>query len=79
VRKQLTVHRRHPRGHGSDRPEPAIGEDTYLELSPEQVTTAEADYLYVSTHGPEGDTDRAKVLGGPLWQRVPAVKSGEVP
>lgn len=59
-------------------PEPAIGEDTYLELSPEQVTTAEADYLYVSTYGPEGDTDRAKVLGGPLWQRIAAVKAGEV-
>ena len=29
-------------------PEPAVGEDTYLELSPEQVTKADADYLYVS-------------------------------
>lgn len=59
-------------------PEPAIGEDTYLELSPEQVTTAQADYLYASTYGPEGDTDRADVVGGPLWQRIPAVKAGEV-
>jgi iron complex transport system substrate-binding protein len=59
-------------------PEPAVGEDTYLEISPEQVTTAQADYLYVSTYGPETDTDKAEVLGGPLWQRLPAVKAGEV-
>lgn len=58
-------------------PEPAVGEDTYLEISPEQVTTAAADYLYVSTYGPEGDTDRAAVMGGPLWQRIPAVEAGE--
>lgn len=59
-------------------PEQAVGEDTYLEISPEQVTTAQADHLYVSTYGPEGDTDKAKVLGGPLWQRIPAVESGQV-
>jgi iron complex transport system substrate-binding protein len=59
-------------------PEPAVGEDTYLEISPEQVTTVQADNLYVSTYGPEGDTDKAEVLGGPLWQRIPAVKAGEV-
>jgi len=59
-------------------PKPAIGEDTYLQLAAEQVTTAQADYLYVSTYGPAGDTDRAEVLGGPLWQRIPAVKTREV-
>jgi iron complex transport system substrate-binding protein len=59
-------------------PEPAVGEETYLELSPEQVTQAEADYLYVSTYGPEEDTDRAKVVGGPLWSTIPAVEAGQV-
>ena len=59
-------------------PEPAVGEDTYLEISPEQVTTAQADYLYVSTYGPEDDTDKAEVLGGPLWQRIPTVRADEV-
>lgn len=58
-------------------PEPAVGEDTYLELSPEEVTTADADYLYVSTYGPQEDTDRAKVTAGPLWQKIPVVKAGE--
>ncbi|TQL67966.1 iron complex transport system substrate-binding protein [Nocardioides albertanoniae] len=59
-------------------PEKAVGEDTFLELSPEQVTTAQADHLYVSTYGPENDTDKAKVLGGPLWKRIPAVEAGQV-
>lgn len=59
-------------------PEPAVGEDTYLELSPEQVTKAEADYVYVSTYGPAADTDQAKVTGGPLWRTIPAVRAGAV-
>jgi iron complex transport system substrate-binding protein len=42
------------------------------------VTQADADYLYVSTYGPEDDTDRAKVVGGPLWSTIPAVEAGEV-
>jgi len=59
-------------------PETAVGEDTYLELSPEQVTKAHADYIYVSAYGPADDTDRAKVTGGPLWNTIPAVKAGDV-
>ena len=59
-------------------PEPAVGEETFLELSPEQVTKAEADYVYVSTYGPVDDTDQAKVTGGPLWKTIPTVKSGSV-
>ncbi|MEU6136531.1 iron-siderophore ABC transporter substrate-binding protein [Nocardioides sp. NPDC047086] len=59
-------------------PEEAVGEDTFLEISPEQITTVDADHLYVSTYGPEGDTDKAEVLGGPLWQRIAAVESGQV-
>ena len=59
-------------------PQPAVGKETFLELSPEQVATAEADYVYVSTYGSEGDTDRAKVTGGPLWETIPAVKAGKV-
>ena len=59
-------------------PEPAVGAETFVELSPEQVTKAEADYLYVSTYGPEDDTDRAKVTAGPLWETIPAVKADEV-
>lgn len=59
-------------------PPAAVGADTFAELSPEQVTKAEADYLYVSTYGPEGDTDKAEVVGGPLWQTLTAVEKGEV-
>jgi iron complex transport system substrate-binding protein len=63
---------------GLEVPAPAVGKDTYLELSPEQVTEAEADFVYVSTYGPVDDTDQAKVVGGPLWQRIAAVRAGEV-
>lgn len=63
---------------GLEVPASAVGEDTYLELSPEQVTEAEADFVYVSTYGPVNDTDQAKVVGGPLWQRIAAVRAGEV-
>jgi iron complex transport system substrate-binding protein len=59
-------------------PEPAVGEDTYLELSPEEVTKAEADYIHVSTYGPVDDTDQATVTGGPLWKTIPTVAAGDV-
>lgn len=63
---------------GLDVPEPARGEDTYLELSPEQVTQAEADHLYLSHYGPAEETDRAEVTGGPLWNRLTAVQEDRV-
>lgn len=59
-------------------PAPAVGQDTFLELSPEQVTKAEADYMYLSTYGPTDETDRGSVTGGPLWNTIPAVRAGEV-
>jgi iron complex transport system substrate-binding protein len=59
-------------------PEAAVGEDTFLALSPEQVTKAEADYMYVSTYGPVEDTDQESVTAGPLWKTIPAVRAGEV-
>ena len=59
-------------------PTAAVGADTFAELSPEQVTKAEADYLYVSTYGPTHDTDQAKVVGGPLWKTLDAVRTDDV-
>lgn len=63
---------------GIEVPKPARGEDTFLALSPEQVTQAEADHVFVSTYGPVQDTQRAQVTGGPLWKTLGAVKRGEV-
>jgi iron complex transport system substrate-binding protein len=59
-------------------PAPARGEDTYLELSPEQVTKADSDQIYVSTYGPVGDTDQRLVTGAQLWKTIDAVKKGNV-
>jgi iron complex transport system substrate-binding protein len=63
---------------GLEVPPAAAGADTFAELSPEQVTKAEADYLYVSTYGPVEDTDQDAVVGGPLWQTLDAVQADEV-
>jgi iron complex transport system substrate-binding protein len=63
---------------GVEVPEPARGEDTYLALSPEQITKADSDAVFVSTYGPEQDTAKAKVVGGPLWRTLDAVRSGHV-
>jgi iron complex transport system substrate-binding protein len=63
---------------GLEVPPAALGADTFAELSPEQVTKAEADYLYVSTYGPTEDTDQAEVVGGPLWKTLGAVQAGDV-
>jgi iron complex transport system substrate-binding protein len=63
---------------GLEVPPAAAGAETFLELSAEQLTQADADYLYVSTYGPQEDTTRQAVTGGPLWKNLPAVKSGDV-
>jgi iron complex transport system substrate-binding protein len=55
-------------------PEAARGADTFAALSAEQITKANADYIYVSTYGPATNTDRVKVVGGPLWSRLSAVQ-----
>jgi len=47
-------------------------------LSPEQMDQAAGDVIVVGTYGDPGETDGPAVLGGPLWQRLPAVQSGDV-
>ena len=47
-------------------------------VSPEQIDRAAGDVVFVGTYGDPADTDGPAVLGGPLWQRLPAVKAGDV-
>lgn len=63
---------------GLEVPEAARGADTYLEVSREQVDLVDADHLYVSTYGDPADTDRDRVIGGPLWSKLTAVQEGDV-
>ena len=46
--------------------------------SPEQISLADGDEIFVGTYGDPAETDGPKVLGGPLWKRLPAVAAGKV-
>ena len=48
------------------------------EISPEEITRAEGDWLLWGTYGDPSTTDQAKIVNGPLWKEVPAVKNGGV-
>jgi len=47
-------------------------------VSAEQIDQAEGDVIFVGTYGDAAETDGPSVLGGPLWTRLPAVRSGDV-
>lgn len=51
--------------------------DTFVEVSPEQITQADADVVFTSVYGDPAATDRAAVTGGPLWSRLGAVQAGD--
>lgn len=47
-------------------------------VSTEQIDLADGDVIFVGTYGDPAETDGPAVLGGPLWQGLPAVESGDV-
>jgi iron complex transport system substrate-binding protein len=47
-------------------------------VSTEQVDQAAGDVIFVGTYGDPAETDGPAVLGGPLWERLPAVQAGDV-
>jgi iron complex transport system substrate-binding protein len=49
---------------------------TFAELSPEQVTQADADIVLYSSFGTSEESGAEEVLGGPLWSRLTAVQEG---
>ncbi len=46
----------------------------FAELSPEQVTLADADVVLYSSYGATDESGESDVLGGPLWSRLAAVE-----
>ncbi|SNS99020.1 iron complex transport system substrate-binding protein [Geodermatophilus saharensis] len=50
--------------------------ETFVEVSPEQVTQADGDLLFYGAYGEEGATAAGEITGGPLWQSIPAVAQG---
>ena len=49
---------------------------TFAELSPEQVTRADADIVLYSSYGAADESGEAAVVAGPLWSRLSAVQDG---
>ena len=61
---------------GFARPELQRTGETFVEISPEQVTRADGDLLFHAAYGDEGATASGQVTGGPLWSSIPAVAEG---
>ncbi|SFF79077.1 ABC transporter substrate-binding protein [Blastococcus tunisiensis] len=61
---------------GLDQVELDAGRSTFAELSPEQLTTADADILLYSSYGSADESGEAAVVAGPLWPRLTAVAEG---
>ncbi|MEV6975411.1 iron-siderophore ABC transporter substrate-binding protein [Kitasatospora sp. NPDC093806] len=49
-----------------------------IEISPEQVDQAAADVIFYSVYGDAAKSDRAKIIGGSLWNTLDAVRNGRV-
>lgn len=49
---------------------------TFAELSPEQVTQADAEIVLYSSYGAPADSGEDAVVAGPLWPRLAAVAEG---
>lgn len=63
---------------GLPRPETEDIADLAVEISAEEITLAEGDWLLWGTYGEPDATEQAAVVDGPLWDQVPAVANGGV-
>ena len=61
---------------GFARPEIQRTAETFVEISPEQVTSADGDLLFHAAYGADGSTASGQVTAGPLWGSIPAVQQG---
>jgi iron complex transport system substrate-binding protein len=50
----------------------------FAALSPERVGQADGDMIFVSAFGQKAAQNQATVTGGPLWEKLGAVKAGRV-
>jgi len=63
---------------GLSRPGSQQVEETFTEVSPEQISLADGDLVFTTTYGDPDATQAAEVTGGPLWERLDAVARGDV-
>jgi iron complex transport system substrate-binding protein len=61
---------------GFARPPAQQVEETFVEVSPEQIGQADGDLLLYGSFGDAGNTDQLAVTGGPVWSTIPAVAQG---
>ncbi|HEY3683010.1 MAG TPA: iron-siderophore ABC transporter substrate-binding protein [Streptosporangiaceae bacterium] len=61
---------------GLPRPASEDVDDLAVEVSPEQIGKADADYVFYGTYGPSDKTDAGPVTSGKLWKQLGAVKKG---
>lgn len=60
---------------GIPQPPASQADDLAVEVSTEQITQADADWVLIGTYGDQSKTAQQQVLAGPLWQTLSAVKS----
>ncbi|MFD9411979.1 ABC transporter substrate-binding protein [Streptomyces sp. NPDC059989] len=59
------------------RPQNQQAEDLAVEISPERMDEAAADWIFTGVYGPKDKTKRDSAEGNPLWKGLEAVKAGQ--
>lgn len=62
---------------GVPRPKNQQINDLAVEISPEKIDEADADWIFTGVYGDASKTDRAKAEDNPLWKKLPAVADGQ--
>ncbi|MEV0095218.1 iron-siderophore ABC transporter substrate-binding protein [Streptomyces sp. NPDC050738] len=62
---------------GIPRPENQQIEDLAVEVSPEKIDSADADWIFTGVYGPPKATKRDTTQSNPLWKNLKAVKAGQ--
>ncbi|NLU82632.1 iron-siderophore ABC transporter substrate-binding protein [Rhodococcus sp. HNM0569] len=61
-------------------PRPALQDvdELAVEISPETITEADGDHIFYSSYGRPEDTGESAIVGGQMWNQIPAVRDGRV-
>ncbi|GAA1364015.1 ABC transporter substrate-binding protein [Streptomyces beijiangensis] len=59
------------------RPKNQQVEDLAVEVSPEKIDSADADWIFTGVYGPPKATKRDTTQSNPLWKNLKAVKAGQ--
>jgi iron complex transport system substrate-binding protein len=62
---------------GIPRPKNQQINDLAVEISPERIDEADADWIFTGVYGDAKKTDRASVEDNPLWKKLGAVENGQ--